>query len=174
MPSIAVSYGVVKRPVAESTLELAHDVAVDVCKRLFDDWGYEDDDSKRPVQVYSVNVPLVPEALTPENRKTCFTHMYRNSYGRLFKPTTATSGEWNPADVDEANSAANGKSDGVLRFAFAPNLHPILFPDNLPEGTDAWAFANGYTSVTPFRAAYDGLSDTGSGFGSGRPEGAFW
>jgi broad specificity polyphosphatase/5'/3'-nucleotidase SurE len=141
---------------------------------LFDDWGYEDDDTKRPVQVYSVNVPLVPEVLTVENRKTCFTHMYRNTYGQLFKPTTKQSGAWNPADVDDANPDADVEGDGALRFAFAPNLHPILFPETLPEGTDAWAFHHGYTSVTPFRAAYDGLSDTGSGFGSGHPDGPFW
>jgi broad specificity polyphosphatase/5'/3'-nucleotidase SurE len=179
MPSIAVSYGVVQRPVAQSTFDLAHDAAVDVCKRLFDDWGYEDH-SKRPVQVYSINIPLVEEALTPEKRKVCFTRMWRNTYGQLFKPTAKQiGGDWKPADVPTGQTpASNGseQDDGIQRFEFTPHLHPILFPDpeTVPEGTDAWAFYHGHVSVTPIRAEYAGLEETGSGFGSGHPDGTFW
>lgn len=161
----------------ERTIELAHDVSVDVCKRLFDDWGYEDEDSKRPVQVYSVNVPLVEVALEKERRKVCFTTFWRNTYGQLFVPTQRRDGGWNPADIWNPDpNVAMEEDDGKLRFAFAPDFHPVLFPDadNLPEGTDAWAFALGYTSVTPIRAEYAGLHDTGSGFGSGTAEDNFW
>ncbi|KIR59468.1 5'/3'-nucleotidase SurE [Cryptococcus bacillisporus CA1873] len=43
-----------------------------------------------------------------------------------------------------------------LKFRFDPNLQPVLFPreDTLTEGTDAWALAKGYVSVTPLRAEY--------------------
>jgi tubulin--tyrosine ligase len=69
-------------------MELAHEVAVDVCRRLWEDWGYEGgSSSKRPVQVYTVNVPLIEDALAREKRKVCWTRMWRNSYGQLFKPT---------------------------------------------------------------------------------------
>ncbi|KAE8538367.1 5'/3'-nucleotidase SurE [Cryptococcus gattii VGV] len=44
-----------------------------------------------------------------------------------------------------------------LKFRFDPNLQPVLFPreDTLTEGTDAWALAKGYVSVTPLRAEYN-------------------
>lgn len=43
-----------------------------------------------------------------------------------------------------------------LKFRFDPDLQPVLFPseDTLTEGTDAWALAKGYVSVTPLRAEY--------------------
>lgn len=90
IPCIAVSYGVVARPVTPRTNSLAGEVATDVCRRLWEDWGWEGGSSsseKRLVQVYSVNVPLIEEALLPEKRKICWTRMWRNTYGQLFKPT---------------------------------------------------------------------------------------
>lgn len=180
MPSIAVSYGVVSRPVAPRAIELAHDVAIDVCQRLFDDWGYEDGERKQPVQVYSVNVPLVEASLEKDVRRVCFTTLWRNTYGALFAPTRLRDGSWNPSDNVKQAAADDGESeledDGQLRFSFAPNLHPVLFPDidTIPEGTDAWAFYHGFTSVTPIRAEYAGLGDSGSGFGSGTPGDSFW
>lgn len=175
MPCIAMSYGMVKRPVEESTLQLAHEIAVDVCKRLFDDWGYEEDDKARPVQVYTVNIPLVPEALTKENRRVCFTTMWRNAYGRLFNPTDKRGDAAGWAPGDDANQATDncGTTD-QLRFEFAPNFQHLLHPDSesLPEGTDAWAFYHGYTSVTPLRAQFGELEDSGW-FGKAQ-EDRFW
>ena len=53
-------------------------------------------------------------------------------------------------------------------------MAPLLFPaaEDLPEGTDAWAFEKGYVSVTPIRAEYAGLGPDGCGFGS--EEGRGW
>jgi tubulin--tyrosine ligase len=88
IPCIAVSYGVVTRPVSSLVMERAHDIAADVCERLWDDWGFEQgSEGKRPVQVYSVNVPLVEDALAPENIKVVWTRLWRNAYGRLFQKT---------------------------------------------------------------------------------------
>lgn len=91
IPCIALSYGVVTRPVSPHSLDLATDIAVDICSRLWDDWGWEvasDGDANRArVQVYSVNVPLVEEALREENRKVCWAKMWKSTYGRLFKVT---------------------------------------------------------------------------------------
>ncbi len=59
-------------------------------------------------------------------------------------------------------------------------MGPLLFPavEDLPEGTDAWAFAKGYVSVTPIRAEYAGLGNGGCGFesedGKGDMEGRMW
>jgi hypothetical protein len=91
IPCIALSYGVVTRPVPPYSLELATDIAVDICSRLWDDWGWEvasdGDGSRARVQVYSVNVPLVEEALREENRQVCWAKMWKSTYGRLFKVT---------------------------------------------------------------------------------------
>lgn len=180
MPSIALSYGVVERPVPPRALELAHEVAVEVCKRLFDDWGWEDEAKTKPVQVYSVNVPLVTEAIERHNRKVCFTTMWRNTYGQLFVPTQRGPQEevnWSAANkVNQKDDAADLEDvEGVLRFRFAPNFHPLLHPDpkSVPEGTDAWAFYHGYTSVTPLLANFAELTDPCQGFGEAS-NGRFW
>ncbi|TYJ57020.1 5'/3'-nucleotidase SurE [Cryptococcus floricola] len=245
IPSIAVSYGVVTRPVSARLLELATETAVDVCQRLFNSWGEDDGPGgKGLVPIYSVNVPLVEANLEEGARKVCFTDMWRNAYGGLFKVTqldpslswwsneskpkpgpqtklvsaaasTASlhtvqsdrkcqgqpqasssdnhlrskvsfdpgdhAASWDqrsttnqPQNVEaplHSKSSAAGPNalptstnslktsaadDKQLKFHFAPNMKPLLFPDekDVPEGTDAWAFAKGWTSVTPMRAEY--------------------
>lgn len=174
MPSIAVSYGVVTRPVPEGCMEMAADIAVEVCRRLFEDWGWEDAEHKRPVQLYSVNIPLVPEHLAPENRRVCFTTLYRNTYGKLFEETDKiTNDVYNPT---QHRGPQPERHDGQLRFEFKPSFQKILNPDpkDVPKGTDAWAFQNGYTSVTPLRAAYGEVGAEGSGFGDKSDIGLFW
>jgi broad specificity polyphosphatase/5'/3'-nucleotidase SurE len=86
IPCIAISYGVVSRPVPPRALELANEVSADICQRLIDDWGHEDA-TGRSVQIYSLNVPLVTEQLEEDRRKVCWTNMWRNTYGQLFKRT---------------------------------------------------------------------------------------
>ena len=182
---------------------------------------------RRPVQVYSVNVPLIEEALTVEKRKVCWTKMWRNTYGQLFKVTnlyvllflndafrrltlfdtklSRSETAYDPGDdrnrpvksdpppkssTADAGPAALPPSDPStsmdidsskqLKFHFAPNMGPLLFPasEDLPEGTDAWAFARGFVSVTPMRAEYAGLGEGGCGFGSeegkGYIDGRMW
>jgi tubulin--tyrosine ligase len=85
IPAIAISYGIVKRPVPARVSEMAADVSVDICERLWRDWGYEDSARKRAVQVYSVNVPLVEEDLEVGKRKVVWTNLWRSTYGPLFK-----------------------------------------------------------------------------------------
>lgn len=84
IPAIAISYGVVKRPVPTSTVDLANECAVEVVEKLWKSWG---SDGEEKVQLYTVNVPLVEEALSKERRKVCWTTIWRNQYGRLFAPT---------------------------------------------------------------------------------------
>nr|ODN82625.1 5'/3'-nucleotidase SurE [Cryptococcus depauperatus CBS 7841] len=88
IPCIAVSYGVVTRPVTPRTLELATNTAVDVCQRLFNDWGLDTSPGgKGLVQIYSINIPLVEAMLEEDKKKVVLTNMWRNAYGGLFKTT---------------------------------------------------------------------------------------
>lgn len=93
------------------------------------------------------------------------------------KPSSAGPGALPPS---EPASATDTESDQQLKFKFAPSMGPLLFPppEELPEGTDAWAFAKGYVSVTPIRAEYAGIGDGGCGFasdeGKGDMDGRLW
>lgn len=89
MPSIAISYGVIDRPSPPRATELAHEAAVEICERLWNDWGYENGPgaTRRKIQVYTVNLPLREVYLEKRNRKVCWTTMWRSNYGQLFKPT---------------------------------------------------------------------------------------
>ena len=102
-PSIAISYGVVTRPVAPRTIELATEAAVEVVQRLWADWGSdgtdvapwkyavgegEEDEGHRmkgKVQLYNVNLALIDEFLEKDKRKVVWTRIARNGYGSLFK-----------------------------------------------------------------------------------------
>jgi tubulin--tyrosine ligase len=92
--------------------------------------------------------------------------------------TTSTAGPAALPTPDPASPVNTEADDGQLKFHFAPTMGPLLFPplEDLPEGTDAWAFAHGYTSVTPLKAAFAGLEEAGKGFGSddGWTPGAEW
>ncbi|WVQ82228.1 5'/3'-nucleotidase SurE [Cryptococcus sp. DSM 104549] len=105
IPCIAVSYCVVTRPFTPRILELSANVAADVCKRLVDGWG---EDEKLPkadgererglVQIYSVNVPMVEDVLE-RGMPVCWTKLWRNAYGNLFKATTLDKTSYDPGDV---------------------------------------------------------------------------
>jgi len=92
--------------------------------------------------------------------------------------TTSTAGPG--ALPSKPSSPAPPKPSGQQKFQFAPTMGPLLTPrdEDLPVGTDAWAFAKGYISVAPIRAEFGGLLSGGCGFGSdeGREQiiGSFW
>ncbi|KIS01096.1 5'/3'-nucleotidase SurE [Cryptococcus deuterogattii 2001/935-1] len=204
MPCVAISYGVVTRPVPVRVLELATETAVDVCQQLFDNWGEDKEAGGNGlVPIYSINIPLVEAALEKNERKVVPTEMWRNAYGRLFKTTRLSKVTYNQEDdpvqiihdnmksQDKPNTVQTSNSippnshisttstagpaalptpappspvvpkdtkeeDQQLKFQFAPDMHQLLFPPegSVPEGTDAWAFAKGWISVTPMRAEY--------------------
>jgi tubulin--tyrosine ligase len=100
-PSIAISYGVVTRPVPPRCLELANETAVEVVQKLWEDWGNDGTPNapwqyalgsgdgghrmKGKVQLYNVNLALIEKSLEKENRKVVWTRIARNGYGSLFK-----------------------------------------------------------------------------------------
>jgi hypothetical protein len=75
--------------------------------------------------------------------------------------------EHHPA-LSDSETRALTPSHGPRAFRFAPDLTPITLagPDSLPEGTDAWACAKGFVSITPIRAEYAGMREGGCGFAS--------
>ena len=65
-------------------------MAVEICDKLWTDWGNEIvGSSKRPTQLYTVNIPLVEDLLVEGKRKAVYANMWRSSYGSLFKATTS-------------------------------------------------------------------------------------
>lgn len=70
--------------------------------------------------------------------------------------------------ASKPGTPAVGSESATLKFQFAPTMVPLLNPkeEDLVVGTDGWAFAKGYCSVTPIRAEFGGLLSGGCGFQS--------
>lgn len=85
-------------------------------------------------------------------------------------PTQTPTGAAGPGALPSKPPAtpAEPTRSNQTKFQFAPTMGPLLHPkaEDLPVGTDAWAFAKGYCSVTPIRAEFGGLLSGGCGFSS--------
>ncbi|KAI6041437.1 sure-like protein [Pisolithus marmoratus] len=143
--AIAISYGIVHRFTPTEWIEPAHLLATRIMKYLWDNWGADTRNGK--VDLYTVNIPMIPQLATPDGLDTCLASMWRNSYGRLFKA------------LDESQDM------GILSFEWAPDIRPLISPDVsiLPVGSDGWAFGMGYATITPLMACYaeaDNSEDT--------------
>ncbi|KAF8898716.1 survival protein sure-like phosphatase/nucleotidase [Infundibulicybe gibba] len=162
VPAIALSYGTVLHPTPPALFEPAHDLGSRIIKHLWENWG-EDSGGLRSGQVdlYSVNIPLIEGLLADESLTICWTTMWRNSYGRLFKNISAAS----IASIDAAgpdslsptqDTAQMEENQGDLVFKFAPEMKGLITPSlsSLPEGSDGWAIHKGWVSVTPLRASF--------------------
>jgi tubulin---tyrosine ligase len=170
--SIAVSYGTVHHPTPVTLFEPAHALACGIVRHLWNNWG-EDKAGLRngEVDLYNVNIPLVEGLLSEQGLKICWTTMWRNSYGRLFKKVhgpdlaepkgTVMSAGPDPL-IDGGMTFQNDPSVVVqqrsmeLMFKFAPDMAGLITPtvSSLPLGSDAWAIHQGLVSVTPLRAGF--------------------
>jgi hypothetical protein len=96
------------------------------------------------------------------------------------QPAKSSAGPGAEIPKSTSTTPAAPKQIGQLKFQFAPTMAPLLTPrdEDLPVGSDAWAFAKGYVSVAPIRAEFGGLLPGGCGFGSdlGKEQtfGSFW
>lgn len=141
------------------------------------------------VDLYAVNVPMVPALVKPEGLRIVWTRLWRNIYGRLFEnqPTLKSQEQaphpaietkaGDPAEVK--SSAKEDEEDGKLIFTFKPDFKNLVHPEpsTLPIGTDAWAIHNDLVSVTPLRASYAEPGAGSMGFGSEwqeSPLGGLW
>jgi tubulin---tyrosine ligase len=116
------------------------------------------------VDLYSINIPLIPKLQSEDGMRVLWTSMWNNStnFGRLFKQYPAAGQGVPPAgpdaEVSSSNASAHGQaaSDSPLIFRFSPDMGPLIKPgpNTLPVGTDAWALDQGHASVTALRAAF--------------------
>ncbi|KAJ3508935.1 hypothetical protein NLJ89_g5483 [Agrocybe chaxingu] len=169
MRSIALSYGTVVHPTPTMYFEPAHEAGCRIINHLWNNWG-EDECGLREgeVDLYSINIPLIEDILSEEGLKICWTKMWRNSYGRLFKNIACGSNsrdhtvEAPGPDVANSNTiqtSGPGPEDeetGDLLFKWAPEMKGLITPslEALPVGSDGWAIYQGWISVTPLRASF--------------------
>ncbi|KAI0078901.1 sure-like protein [Panus rudis PR-1116 ss-1] len=165
--SIAISYGTVLHPTPTEYFDPAHKLGARIIQHLVENWGTDSEGLRDgEVDLYNINIPMVPALLTEEGLPIYWTRMWRNSYGRLFKAHAVTKPATSPAgpdslDADPFPTSAPGEStqqgdSGPLTFKFAPDMTHLINPTKsmLPVGSDGWAISQGYVSVTPLRACF--------------------
>jgi hypothetical protein len=138
---------------------------------LWSSWGRDNAGLRNSeVDFYNVNIPLVAGLLDDSGLKVCWTRMWHSSYGRLFKPIpspvsvtqiqrhiSTTSSDSLGADLTNIEGPGARDSQEIkLVFEFAPDITGLINPElsSLPVGTDGWANAKGWASVTPLRAVF--------------------
>jgi len=161
--SVAISYGTMVEPTPETYFDPAHNQGCRIINHLWNNWG-EDECGLRDgeVDLYTVNIPLIEQILGVDGLKVCWTRLFRNSYGQLFKnvsgsirqPAVAVgsdplAGKTQSLNPEEATS-------GNLLFKWSPLMEELISPplDSLPIGSDTWALHQGLICVTPLRASF--------------------
>ncbi|OCH96186.1 sure-like protein, partial [Obba rivulosa] len=169
--SIALSYGTVVHPTPTAWHEPAHVFGSRIIRYLWDNWGADEGGLRNgEVDLYNVNIPMIEDLLSEEGVTICWTHIWRNSYGRLFKvhtpgeavvAPTMSAGPDSPNEDPEhqprlGEDKAAPKDVGKLFFKFAPDMKDLINPSasSLPVGSDGWAIRRGWASVTPMRASF--------------------
>lgn len=167
MRSIALSYGTVEKPTPAAYFEPAHLLGSRIIRHLWDNWGLDDGAIRNgEVDLYNVNIPMVPGLLEDPGLPICWTRMWRNSYGRLFKHHGNSKVTGPPAGPDALDTHEQGALEdaaavvptpgGSLVFKFSPDMGGLINPAmaDVPVGSDGWAIAKGWVSVTPLRACF--------------------
>ncbi|KAF8626537.1 hypothetical protein AX15_004840 [Amanita polypyramis BW_CC] len=168
--SIALSYGTVMHPTPTEFFKPAHVLSCRIICHLWNNWG-KDEGSLRngEVDLYNVNMPMVEGLLSEGGLKICWTSIWRNSYGRLFKDVSHSGDKG--TSVNRPARAANTLDSGGppaplhhldsnesqdLLFRFSPDMPELIHPaiSDLPSGSDGWAIHHGWVSVTPLRASF--------------------
>lgn len=204
MRAIALSYGNFQYPTPPEFLEPANSLSARIIDSLWNDWGRDEDSAplkaftiehlqedaekemalkqtrglrEGEVDLYSINVPMVPALVKPEGVRIVWTRLFRNVYGRLFdnQPSLKSHAQVpHPAietkadDPSEVKPSAEDEEDHRLIFRFDPDFKGLVHPEpsTLPIGTDAWAIHHDLVSVTPLRASFAEPGAGSMGFGS--------
>ncbi len=79
--SIALSYGLFTRPSPEEYVEPSHELALKIIRKLWAQWGKDPSGLRNgEVDLYNVNIPLVPELLKEGGLEVAWTRIWRNTY----------------------------------------------------------------------------------------------
>lgn len=162
--AIAISYGNVLHPTPLKLHEPAHNLSVRIVEYLWTNWGKDPDGTRDgDVNLYNVNLPMIHKLADPEGLQVYWTHVWRSSYGRLFKHVPVVHGPQREIHPDNPDSLTGpisagsvAQADAYLAFKFAPDIQHLVSPDlsTVPVGTDGWAFGMGHASVTPMRSGF--------------------
>lgn len=166
--SIAISYGTIGRYPPQTLFDPAHALSTKIIQHLWDNWGKDAGGLRSgEVDLYSINIPMIPGLLDEGSLPIIWTRVWRNTYHRLFKPYSPNQ----PAELEHSDSQARPdstttsaqaqgdispkKTTGDLLFKFSPDMSGLigLQPSSLPEGSDSWAIEKGWVSVSPLRAS---------------------
>ncbi|KAL5535574.1 hypothetical protein ACEPAF_3668 [Sanghuangporus sanghuang] len=112
--AIALSYGTVERPVPPQLFDPAHRLSSRIIQTLLSSWGTDQGGLRnREVDLYNVNIPMLHSLLSEEGMPVVWTTVWRNAYGRLFKPHTLGLADGDvlpPGGPDARLSSNNGNS----------------------------------------------------------------
>ncbi|KAI5480873.1 tubulin-tyrosine ligase [Pseudohyphozyma bogoriensis] len=176
LPAIALSFGLMAdyKPPGDAIVAGAIEASCKVVKQLYE-LGW----SEANVDLYNVNVPLLPTMLSEEGPKVEWTTMARTGYNRLFKSVAekpaagGTVDKGGPAAVPEDANVKHDEEDSKtcleimeehqtapLKFIFKPDLESLLSRKIAAEtaGCDTHALNSGAISVTPIRAGFESAS----------------
>lgn len=170
--SVAISYGTVLHPTPNELFEPANILSGRIIQYLWNNWGKDVGGMRNgEIDLYNVNVPMIRELLNPKGIDVHWTHMWRNSYGQLFKAASTHHATSTARDVpnkgpdvvgqylaqqSESGGDMSKDESATLVFKFSPDIQPLITPSvgSLPVGSDGWAIAKGYASITPLRACF--------------------
>ena len=181
--SIALSYGTIGRYPAQTLFDPAHALSTKIIHHLWDNWGKDAGGLRSgEVDLYSVNIPMIPELLGESGLPIIWTRVWRNTYHRLFRaysPKQAAELEHSDFQAGPDSSITTSaqavthavgdispkKTTGDLSFQFSPDMSGLigLQPSSLPEGSDGWAIEKGWVSVSPLRASFGEPPEFSSG-----------
>ena len=145
--AIALSFAFYSRDLDPDLIAGASRVAVKVIEHLYSNWSPDTD-------LYSINVPLVPDV---ETHKIVYTHALQNYWtsGSSFDEIPATEGDQDPesheAEIRQGEAIEGESQHQITRhrhrhFKWAPKFGDIQKSiDAAPPGNDGWAIAQGFT-----------------------------
>ncbi|KAK7202458.1 tubulin-tyrosine ligase family-domain-containing protein [Myxozyma melibiosi] len=151
VPAIGVSFAYSSRNHVADHINTACSVSVRLIKHLCETWPKDDS-----VDLFSINVPLGPELR--EDVKIMYTNILANRWGSAFEyvedPITVQA---DGTVVEQTDRLEPTEEDGKLTFKWLPNLAAVTGTTaDEPTGTDKWAIGEGYVSVSPLKANFQG------------------